>query len=201
MTLARESQLPAARKSDATLLVVEDEPRLREMLVRFATSCGLSATPARSGEEAVRLTEAGTFDVVLLDLNLPGMSGMECFERLRTSLPHAGVVVLTGFADVDAARSAIRLGVSDFLTKPCDLGELEVALDRALRTRARSNAPTPVDDRTGTTLAAVERRHILSVLARHNDNRARAAAELGISLRTLYYRLEEYQVQDLRDGA
>ncbi len=75
--------------------------------------------------------EAAPADIVLLDLNLPGMTGMDFFRKLRDRWPITQVIILTGFGDLESAREAIRLDVVDFLTKPCHLGELEQALDRA----------------------------------------------------------------------
>lgn len=196
MTMS-DSQLPA-------VLVVEDEVRFRELLVRAVESWGYSATAARSGEEAIKLQRQREHHIALLDLNLPGeMDGLACLEALRRDWPQIQAIVLTGFGDLAAAQRAIHLDVVEFLTKPCHLGELEQALDRA-RKRWESLRPFPQrsweepppavpEPSSPATLAELEKRHILEVLARHHGNRAATAAELGISLRTLYYRLEEYQ--------
>ena len=121
------------------------------------------------------------------------------------------MIILTGFGDLEAAKRAIHLDVVDFLTKPCPLDELELALDRA-RTRCVKNAPPeaaevpgrdfqfaaePAPPPAGLSLEELEQRHILAVLEKHNGNRAATAAELGISLRKLYYRLGQYQKQGL----
>jgi two-component system response regulator RegA len=110
------------------------------------------------------------------------------------------VVILTGFGDLEAAKKAIRLDVVDFLTKPCSLAELETALGRASARRLqrvdRDSAPQssmPAESGTPMLLEELERKHILATLQRHAGNRAETATELGISLRTLYYRLGEYQ--------
>lgn len=187
------------------VLIVEDEPRMRELLSRAIGSWGFAISAAHSGEEALRLMEQEEHQIILLDLNLPAMSGMECFERIRQRWPKAEVIILTGFGDLEAAKQAIRLNVVEFLTKPTHLGELEKAIGRA-KQRLMESAPLPVDlgaqpapsekpdnITPGTTLEEVERQHILAALARHQGNRAATAAELGISLRTLYYRLSEYQ--------
>lgn len=190
---------------DPHVLVVEDEARMRELLQRVIGGWGFDVAVARSGEEAWRLAEADPPDIVILDLNLPGEGGMEFFRRLRGRLPGVQGIILTGFASIEVAKEAIHLDVVEFLTKPCHLGELEQALDRALR-RLPSAAPAipPADasapaaappDMTGKTLEEVEREHILAALARHNGNRTATAAELGISRRTLYYKLEGYQKQ------
>jgi two-component system response regulator RegA len=188
---------------DPRILIVEDESRMRELLHRAITSWGLSAVACKSGEDALRHLGNEEFHIVLLDLNLPGMSGMELFEKVRQAWPDAQVIVLTGFGDLETARKAIHLGVVEFLTKPCHLGELEVAIDRAKRklievaeqAEAESLPPETPEPSGAKTLEEVEREHILAALARNNGNRSATATELGISLRTLYYRLNEYQQQ------
>jgi DNA-binding NtrC family response regulator len=194
MTLTR----PEAPRPNVRVLVVEDEPRMRELLQRALANWGFDAAVARSGEEALRLTETDHADIAVLDLNLPGMDGMELLGRLRERTPGIQAIVLTGFASVESARQAVHLDVVEFLTKPCHLGELEKALDRALR-RLPPQYPelggAPPQSAEGMTLQEVERQHILAALERNNGNRTATAVELGISRRTLYYKLEEYQKQ------
>ncbi|HEY2586279.1 MAG TPA: response regulator [Tepidisphaeraceae bacterium] len=185
---------------EARVLVVEDESRLRELLQRALVGWGFEAAVARSGEEAIRMHDAEPFDIVVLDLNLPAMDGLEALRRLRERTPALQAIVLTGFASIESAKQAVHLDVVEFLTKPCHLGELEQALDRALRRMAptppavldQPDLPTPA---AGVTLDEVERQHILATLRRNNGNRTATAQELGISRRTLYYKLEEYQNQ------
>lgn len=190
------------------VLIVEDEPRLSEMLRRAVTQMEFAAECARSGEQALRLLEHQPFDIMVLDLNLPGMGGMELFEQTTQRLPLLQTIILTGYGELDAAKRAIHLNVVDFLTKPCRLDELEDALNRALRRRLtrvsgdRSPLAEPGESPDadladasvpGRTLQEIERDYILATLARHGGNRESTAAELGISVRTLYYRLSEYQ--------
>ncbi len=186
------------------VMVVDDEPRMRELLVRALTQWGFGVSSARSGEEAFRMAETSAPEIVLLDLNLPGMDGLECFARLKEKLPRVQGIVLTGFASVESARQAVHLELVEFLTKPCHLGELETALDRAMRrlmptkntpTPAALHAPGAAGTATGMTLDEMEREHILATLERNDGNRTASAAALGISRRTLYYKLEEYQRQ------
>lgn len=193
------------------VMVVEDEPRMRELLVRAIAGWGFESASARSGEEALRGMEGETAQVMVLDLNLPAMSGMEVFEAVRQKWPGTQVVILTGFGDLETARQAIHLDVVEFLTKPCHLGELEQALDRArqrldealplpdLSQEGEQEEPAPIPapkpDGAATRLDDIEREHILAALARNQGNRTATASELGISLRTLYYRLSEYQKQ------
>lgn len=204
-----------------SVLVVDDEARLRDVLVRGITQMGYDCAGAASGEDALRQLRDRSRGVVIVDLNLPGMHGMELFEKIRHGWPATQVIVLTGFGDLDTATQAIRLDVVDFLTKPTHLGELEQSLSRAWRRIDDAAgldavvlpAPEPgdrddeLDDASATAdpdtfpeptvgqrrLDEVEREHILATLARHDGNRRATADALGISLRTLYYRLNQYQ--------
>lgn len=197
-------------RKEPRVLIIEDEPRLRELLSRAIAGWGFETATARSGEESLRVMAESPCDIALLDLNLPGMSGLECLERLRTQAPHLQSIVLTGFASLEAAQKAIHLDVVEFLTKPCHLGELERALDRAIRRLPAlepalpsldddPNEPTPASH-SGVKLEDVERQHILDMLQRNGGNRTATAIELGISRRTLYYKLGEYQRQGFTIG-
>lgn len=189
-------------RQDAHVLIVEDEPRMRDLLERALKGWGFSVAAARSGEEALRLCEAAAPDVVVLDLNLPGIDGLHFFGRLRERYPLVQGIVLTGFATIENARQAVHLEVVEFLTKPCHLGELEKALDRAIKRlppphhAELANLAAPGTE--GMTLDELERQHILAALERNNGNRTVTAQELGISRRTLYYKLEEYQKQGFK---
>ncbi len=180
------------------VLLIEDESRLREMLLRAVTEMGFEAEAVGSGEAGVRLLGQKSFDTVIIDLNLPGIPGIELLELIHTRWPEIQSIILTGFGDLDAAKKAIRLDVVDFLTKPCSLAELESSLTRAsarrLQAKDRAGRPAAAVEEDGPmSLEELERKHILASLQRHDGNRAATAAELGISLRKLYYRLGEYQ--------
>ena len=201
------------------VLLVEDETRLREMLTRAIQEMGFQPTAVGQAEAALRQLDGHPFDILIVDLNLPGMGGMEFLEHAHARWPAAQAIILTGFGDLEAAKQAIRLDVVDFLTKPCPLGELEVALDRARNRRLQAGAPEaarvpeglrvpppdeddepdapPADAGPTPSLEEMEQRHILAVLEKNGGNRTATAAELGISLRKLYYRLGQYQKQGL----
>ncbi len=208
------------------VLLVEDETRLREMLLRAMREMGFEPDGAASAESALRLMDQTTYPVVIVDLNLPGAGGMEMLRSIRQRWPQTQAIILTGFGDLEAAKQAIHLDVVDFLTKPCALGDLEIALGRAFQRLhqppivdleseeapdAQATAASDEDDaaeielqshgleftpREGTealSMEDVERRTILAALEKHGGNRTAAAAELGISIRKLYYRLAQYQ--------
>jgi len=185
------------------VLVVEDVAPLRDIWRRALKEMGLFCVGVRTGEEALEHARRYEFGVAMLDLNLPGIQGLDLFEQLRELRPETAIIVVTGYGTLEAAQRAIRLGVVEFLTKPCGLGELEVAIDRARRRflneshpptpEPRVEAPAPATDHSATTMTEVERRAILEALERNDGNRTATAKELGISIRTLYYRLAEYQ--------
>lgn len=202
---------PTNPSPNRRVLVVEDEPRLRAMLLRAIPDMGFEAIGAATGEEGLRVIQNQPAAIAILDLNLPGIGGMELFAKLRELIPHLQVIIMTGYGDLEAAQRAIRLGVADFLTKPCSLGDLEHALDRAWRRCITTDCkpgtskpsvilpPTdvpPPDKDTPRTLQNVEKDLILAALDRNEGNRTATARELGISVRTLYYRLSQYDLTD-----
>ena len=207
---------------DQRVLLVEDEPRLRAMLLRALREMGIEPAGAESAEQALRVMEQQAYPVMIIDLNLPGASGLDLLRAVRQRWPDVQAIILTGFGDLDAAREAIRLEVVDFLTKPCSLGDLETALSRTFR-RAMHELPTasePMEPHSadeydlrpkqrhspnpaplstaapegeeGLSLEDLERRTILTVLEKNGGNRAATAAQLGISIRKLYYRISQY---------
>ena len=197
------------------VLIVEDEARLREGLRRAVPAMGYVPITAGSAEEAMALMERDPCEVILLDLRLPGMNGMAFFEIVRQRWPRTQVIVATGYGDLDSAKRAVHLEAVEFLTKPCTLSDLESAIGRACQ-RYLSNAAganrkpalaaidaapvEPLADATGRSLDDLEREHILAALERHHGNRTAAAEELGISRRTLHYRLREYADQGTLPG-
>ena len=199
------------RMNAIRVLLVEDESRLRDMLLRAVSDMGFEAHGVASAEAAVRAMSDKPAEIVLLDLNLPGMGGMDLFGVIRKSHPQTQVIVLTGFGGLEAAQRAIHYDAVDFLTKPCALGDLEVSLDRArgrvIRLTAAAHAAEPIEEPAPTpmpsappqdnSLETMERLHILAVLEKNHGNRTATAAELGISLRKLYYRLGQYQREGL----
>lgn len=185
------------------VLIVEDESRLRDLLADVIPDMGYAATATRTAEEALKVMEAEPHHMIILDLQLPMMHGMQFFEIVRSKWPATQVIIVTGNGDLETAREAIHLDVVDFLSKPCHLKSLELSLDRARRRveGARSKAmEAPHEDvisqfRPSVTLEESERVQILATLRRNAGNRTATAAELGISRRTLHYKLNQYQEQ------
>ncbi|MFI5314387.1 MAG: sigma-54-dependent transcriptional regulator [Myxococcota bacterium] len=114
------------------VLIVDDDASARDWLAAFARSRGLAPFCVASGEEALDELRRSPPDVVTLDLVLPGMDGLAALRALKTIAPRVPVVMLSGVGDTQAIVEAVRLGASDFLRKPFEAEELEVALEKAL---------------------------------------------------------------------
>jgi DNA-binding NtrC family response regulator len=176
------------------VLVVEDESRWRDLLLDFIPEMGFKARGARSAEEALEVMKQEPHDILILDLHLPSMNGIELFERVRREWPTTQGIVLTAFGELSVAQQAIRLRIAEFLTKPCHLYEIETALERArqLITTERAAAtspPTPPSQQPSETLDETMKKAIADALERHSNNKSAAARALGISRRSLYDRL------------
>lgn len=117
------------------LLVVDDDAEYRGTVVRRLTRRGYQIQEAGDGETALQLLQRRQFDIALLDMVMPGMSGVDLAEQLKQIQPECEVVLLTGQGTVESAVRAMKVGAFDFLTKPCPLAELEVVLEKALAQR------------------------------------------------------------------
>jgi DNA-binding NtrC family response regulator len=113
------------------LLVVDDDDEFRGLVARRFRRRAYHVEEAGSGADALAWLAKRHFDVALLDLVLPGMDGLELLERLRESDPECQAVMLTGRGSIPTAVEAIKRGACDYLTKPCDLAELEIVVAKA----------------------------------------------------------------------
>ena len=118
-----------------TILVADDEDLQREALARALRSAGHEVLPAGSGAEAVELVRSHAVDVVLTDLRMPEVSGIQVLQRVREIQPEIAVVVMTAYGSVANAVQAMKHGAADYLTKPVELDELELIVERALERR------------------------------------------------------------------
>jgi len=116
----------------AQILIIEDEVLLAKSLARSLMSRGHECLTAASAEDGLKMLEQLPADVVLVDLQLPGMSGFEAMKRIRQRDPDTAVIVVTAFGTMASAVEAMRSGASDFLRKPLDTEELALAVERAL---------------------------------------------------------------------
>src|SRR5262245_41809383 len=125
----------------AALLVADDDPVALALLAEVLVGEGYSVRAAPSGAECLRLAEAGPFDLAVVDLRMPDVSGLEVTRRLGALQPGVPVVILTAFATIDTAIEAIREGASDYLSKPFRMEQLILVFRRILESRrlAREN--------------------------------------------------------------
>jgi len=108
------------------LLIVEDYPDTRELLAHFFAGQGYVVVTATDGKEALDAIEQDpTFDVVLLDVFIPKVGGMEVLKEIHERMPQLSVILLTALADKEIAQDALRLGAFDYILKPFDLGQVE----------------------------------------------------------------------------
>ena len=115
------------------ILVVDDEPSMVELLEIDLGKRGFEVSCCTSSEQALRLLRDEAFDVVLTDLRMPGLSGVDLCERIVANRPGTPVVVMTAFGNLESAVAAIRAGAYDFVTKPIELDVLAFTLERAVK--------------------------------------------------------------------
>ena len=127
-------------KNEYKILIIEDDMLLNDMTKRLLTQHGYCATSAYSGSEALLLIERSSFDLILLDLMLPGISGEIVLEKIKNiiDIPIIGVSAKT---DIDSKVNLIRNGADDYITKPFDNQELLVRIEAVLRRFQKSTTP------------------------------------------------------------
>jgi DNA-binding NtrC family response regulator len=113
-------------------LVVDDDEAVREVIASYLTKLGMTVTGATDGRSAISALERsnGRFKVVVTDLSLPGADGLAVLKAARQANAACYVIIVTGYASLDSAIAAVRLGAYDYLTKPFSLGQLDVILRR-----------------------------------------------------------------------
>jgi len=102
----------------ASILIVDDEEVVRRSHLRSLSSAGCRAEAAGDGDEALRVMERHPFDVILLDLRMPGLDGMDVLRTIKKRWPESEVIVITGYPSLESAKEAIRLGAQNYLAKP-----------------------------------------------------------------------------------
>src|SRR5512137_181909 len=118
-------------RKDAKVLIVEDERNLRELLQIELSRSGYEVDIAADGEEGLAIYKEQIFNVVLLDIRMPGMDGVEVLQQMRSESNIPEIIMFTGHGTIETAVECIKLGAYDYLTKPVKLDELEMLIDRA----------------------------------------------------------------------
>ena len=122
-------------EAGGTILIVDDEGSIRDILCRKLQSEGYDCVVAANGKEALWKAFMQDFDLVLMDIKMPGLSGMEVLPKMVTDHPDTCVVMLTAVADIETAVEAMKVGAYDYLTKPFNMDDLVMKVERALERR------------------------------------------------------------------
>src|SRR5262245_3809883 len=112
------------------MLLIADDPQVRELLAVRSMEAGYDVTDAESGREGLELVKTAIFDVVIIDINLPDMTGIEFLEAVKQYDPGIDALMMTGFPEVETAVQALRLGAYDYLIKPIEWPSLQHSLRR-----------------------------------------------------------------------
>ena len=127
-----------------SVLVVDDAPQICKALSDVLTASGYSVRTAPSGERALQIMESSEFDLIITDLKMSGMSGMDLIARVKERAPHLSIVILSGYGDMDDVIKAMRVGITDYLKKPFSIDEvLDVVKREVKKSQARAAAVTP----------------------------------------------------------
>ncbi|HLZ18859.1 MAG TPA: response regulator, partial [Smithellaceae bacterium] len=117
------------------ILIVEDGRSQREMLRDFLISEGHNVLEAENGESAIKAVTASHFDLILLDYKMPGMDGLTVLKEVKRINHEIDVVIITAYGTIETAVEAIKVGAIDYITKPIELDELLILVDRVAERR------------------------------------------------------------------
>jgi two-component system response regulator RegA len=169
------------------LLVVDDDRVFRERMARAFRERGYEVRTAESYDEAMALAREDSPEFAVVDLRMPGRSGMELVRDLLELDASTRVVVLTGYGSIATAVDAVKLGAVHYLPKPADADEVEAAFRRGEAPPAVGEASFPAPS-----LARAEWEHINRVLSDCGGNISEAARRLGIHRRSLQRKLAKH---------
>jgi len=123
--------------SQGKILAIDDEKNIRHLISNEFSLEGFEVVTAASGEEGLKLFNSRMFDMVLLDIKLPRLSGIEILKQMKQKSPATEVIMITGYGDIRTAVESIKLGARDYVTKPFKLGELLALVRRAINEKCR----------------------------------------------------------------
>lgn len=185
---AANDENDVASRSHPSILIVDDDERFREQLARALSRRGFEVREAHDYDSALAAANEESPELAVVDLRMPGKSGLEVLRDLVALDENTRVVVLTGYGSIATAVEAMRLGAANYLPKPADAHDILAAFERA-------DAPPLVgvsDDFEAPSLERTEWEHIQRVLAECEGNISRAARRLRIHRRTLQRKLARF---------
>jgi diguanylate cyclase (GGDEF)-like protein len=117
------------------ILVVDDEEIIRSLFRDVLEDKGYQVVLAPNGEEAIERLKETPFDLVITDIRMPGIDGMEVLRRSKAKYPEIDIIIITGYASVETAVEAMKLGAADYLTKPLNIDQIRIIVDKTLQRR------------------------------------------------------------------
>jgi two-component system response regulator RegA len=175
--------VPATGHPPRSILVVDDDAAFRQRLVKALAARGVDARSAGSADEALALARQAIPKGAILDMRMPGSSGLDLIPQLLALSADMQIVVLTGYGSIATAVEAVRRGAINYLTKPLDADQILAAFD------SDHAAPAPVAAENIPSLARVEWEHIQRILTDCDGNISLAARKLGLHRRSLQRKL------------
>lgn len=174
------------------LLLVDDDARLRDRLAQALTKRGYAVRTAGNYDEALLIAQESSPELAVVDLRMPGPSGLELLRALKELDPETRIVVLTGYGSIATTIDAMRLGAVYYLQKPADADEILAAFARA------DAAPLDVVPETGDppSLERVKWEHVSRVLSDSGGNVSEAARKLKLHRRSLQRMLQKFPPRD-----
>jgi two-component system, response regulator RegA len=175
-----------------SILIVEDDDVFRRRLAQAFADRGFEVREARDADEALDAARHDTPEFVVVDLRMPGRSGLDVVRELKALDAATSIVVLTGYGSIATALEAVRLGATHYLTKPADVEAILAAFERERGNDAAAvpaDVPIPMETPS---LARVEWEHINRVLMDCNGNVSQAARVLGLHRRSLQRKLSKF---------
>lgn len=172
-------------RAETSLLLVDDSAAFRERLARAFRDRGFAVRTATDYNDAMRLSREQMPQMAVVDLRMPGRSGLELVRDLKALQGSIRIVVLSGYGSIATAIDAVRLGATNFLPKPADADDILAAFERG----AEIAIENPTTEHDAPSLARAEWEHIHRVLADCGGNVSEAARRLGIHRRSLQRKL------------
>lgn len=163
-----------------TVLIVDDDLRLARSLAREFEDHGYEPTVVQT----IASIPSSVFDYAVVDLRLHGEFGLEALQIIKKNAPDCRVVMLSGYGSIATAVEAIKLGATDYLTKPAGFAQIEAALEGHLK--------KPDPDFKPQSLSQVEHEHIEFVLTKNQGNISKTAKDLGLHRQSLQRKLKKY---------
>jgi len=167
-----------------SILVADDDSVFRRQLVKALSARGYQVLEAKDAAEAILISQKTPTDAAVLDLRMPGASGLDLLENLHALNPSMKIVFLTGYGSIATALEAVRKGAVDYLTKPTEIDSILAALNGTRSTEPGTLREIP-------SLSRVEWEHIQRVLQDCDGNITIAAKKLGIHRRSLQRKLDK----------